>query len=191
MTTTAASCGEILTATAGTTTLTSIVALCDKVPDVPVVVTVAFPSVAVLLAASVNVLVLVVAGGLNDAVTPPGKPEAERLTLPVNPFCPITVIVLVAVPPWPTLGLIGEAVRVKLGAGVLPLPLPHPARVSVADRTVQKPRVRMLLGNKPRSVESFLVHHNSDGSSRAALTYAVGVYTNNRDGIGSGWGTSG
>jgi hypothetical protein len=152
---------------------------------------VALPSVAVLLAVSVNVLVLVVAGGLNDAVTPLGKPEAERLTLPVNPFCPITVIVQVAVPPWPTLGLIGEAVRVKLGAGVLPLPLPHPARVSVADRTVQKPRVRTLLGNKPRSVESFLVHGNIDGSSGAALTYAVCVYTNNRDGIGSGWGTSG
>ena len=63
-------------------------------PDVPVIVTVALPVVAVLLAVSVNVLVVAVLLGLNDAVTPLGRPEADRLTLPVKPFCGLTVIVL-------------------------------------------------------------------------------------------------
>jgi hypothetical protein len=154
------------------------VAVCDKAPEEPVVVTVALPSVAVLLAVSVNVLVPVVAGGLKDALTPLGKPDAERLTSPVNPFCPITVIVLVAVPPWPMPGLVGDAVMVKLGAGVLPLPPPHPTRVTIADRAVQKPSARTLLGNKLRSAESFLVDGDSDGSSGTALGYAIRIDPN-------------
>ena len=58
----------------------------DKLPDVPVMVTVTVPVVAVPLAVSVNVLVLVVLLGLKDAVTPLGRPEADKLTLPVKPF---------------------------------------------------------------------------------------------------------
>jgi hypothetical protein len=50
-------------------------------------VTVAFPKVAELLAVSVSVLVEVVLAGLNEAVTPLGNPEADRLTALVNPFC--------------------------------------------------------------------------------------------------------
>ena len=67
----------------------------DKLPDEPVTVTVAVPVVAVPLAVSVKVLVFVVLGGLNDAVTPLGKPEADRLTLPLKPFCGVTAMVLV------------------------------------------------------------------------------------------------
>jgi hypothetical protein len=170
----------------------AIVADCDKVPDEPVVVTVAFPKVAVLLALSVNVLVLVVLGGLNDAVTPFGKLEADRLTLPINPFFPIMVIVLVAVPPWPTLGLVGDAVRVKLGSGALPLPPPpHPVRVSVAARKVQKHRMRPFLENELRTGKSFLVDSNGDGSSGAALSHTIHINPNDGDGISSGRGTSG
>ncbi len=62
------------------------VAVFVKVPDVPVTVTVTVPVAAVLLADSVNVLVLAVLLGLNDAVTPLGKPDADRLTLPLKPF---------------------------------------------------------------------------------------------------------
>jgi hypothetical protein len=40
-----------------------------------------------LLAVSVIVLLPVVGLGANDAVTPLGKPDAERVTLPVNPYC--------------------------------------------------------------------------------------------------------
>jgi hypothetical protein len=57
-------------------------------------VTVADPAVAVLLAIRVNVLALVVVVGLNDAVTPAGRPEVAKLTLPVKPFVGFTVIVL-------------------------------------------------------------------------------------------------
>jgi hypothetical protein len=68
---------------------------CDNAPDLPVIVIVKVPSVAVLLAVSVRVLVPVVLLGLNAAVTPLGKPVAERLTLPLNPFSGVTVMVLV------------------------------------------------------------------------------------------------
>ena len=57
-----------------------------KMPDVPVTVTVAVPIAAVLLAVSVNVLALPELGGLNEAVTPLGRPDAEKLTLPLKPF---------------------------------------------------------------------------------------------------------
>jgi hypothetical protein len=63
-------------------------------PLVPVIITVADPRLAALLAVSVNTLVPPAAGfGLKDAVTPLGKPEAARVTLPSNPFVPVTVMV--------------------------------------------------------------------------------------------------
>src|SRR5260370_41620221 len=64
-----------------------IVVVCVKLPDEPVIVTVAVPVVAVLPVASVTVLVVVAGFGLNDAVTPVGRPEADKLTLPLKPFC--------------------------------------------------------------------------------------------------------
>jgi hypothetical protein len=64
-----------------------------------VTVTVAAPVVAVLLAVSVKVLVPVVLAGLKLAVTPLGRPEAERLTELLKPFTGVTVIVLVPLPP--------------------------------------------------------------------------------------------
>ncbi len=85
------------------------VAVFVKLPDVPVMVTVTVPVVAVPLAVSVNVLVLVVLLGLNDAVTPLGKPDADRLTLPLKPFCGVTVIVLVPLAPWAIVKLLGDA----------------------------------------------------------------------------------
>lgn len=84
-----------------------------RLPAVPVTVTVAGPVAAVLLAVSVNMLVPVVPVGLNDAVTPEGKPEADRLTLLLKPLCPLMVIVLVPVAPWTTVKLLGDAESVK------------------------------------------------------------------------------
>ena len=55
-------------------------------PDAPVTVRTTVPVAAVLLAVSVNVLVLVVLLGLKNAVTPVGKPEADKLTVPLKPF---------------------------------------------------------------------------------------------------------
>ena len=54
--------------------------------EVPVIVRVAVPVVAVLLAVRVRVLVVVAGLGLKEAVTPLGKPEADRLMLPEKPL---------------------------------------------------------------------------------------------------------
>ena len=83
-----------------------------KLPEVPVIVTVTIPVVAELPTASVSVLVVVVEFGLNDAVTPLGTPDADKLTLPVKPFCGEIVIVLVPLVPRLTLKLLGDAERV-------------------------------------------------------------------------------
>jgi hypothetical protein len=57
-----------------------------KLPEVPVMVTGIVPMVAELLAVSVNVLAVLAGFGLNDAVTPLGKPDADKVTLPLKPF---------------------------------------------------------------------------------------------------------
>jgi hypothetical protein len=74
-----------------------------------VTVTVTVPVAAVLPAVSVNVLVLAVLLGLKDAVTPPGKPDADKLTLPLKPFCGVTVMVLVPLVPCVIVKLLGDA----------------------------------------------------------------------------------
>jgi len=67
----------------------------------------------VLLAVSVNELVVVALAGLKAAVTPLGRPEAERATFPVKPFLGDTVIVLDPLAPWAKLRLVGDAARPK------------------------------------------------------------------------------
>src|SRR4051794_7000774 len=57
-----------------------------RLPDIPVIVSAKLPATAVLLAVTVNVLVLAVIIGLKEALTPCGKPATDRFTLPVNPF---------------------------------------------------------------------------------------------------------
>jgi hypothetical protein len=66
-----------------------------KLPDVPVIVAVDVPVVAVAEAVRVMVLVVVAGLGLKVAVTPPGKPDADRLTLPLKPFSGVIETVLV------------------------------------------------------------------------------------------------
>ena len=86
--------------------------------EVPVMVTVAGPRAAVLLAVSISTLVPVVGFGVNDAVTPLGKPDAASWTLPANPYRSVTVIPDVPEPPWTMLRDAGEALRLKLGGGL-------------------------------------------------------------------------
>src|SRR5229473_2339672 len=89
-------------------TVREIVVVFVKLPDTPVTVTVTVPVVAVLLAVKVSVLLLAVLLGLNEAVTPLGRPEADKLTLLLKPFNGVTVIVLRPFVPWTTLRLLGE-----------------------------------------------------------------------------------
>jgi len=97
-------------------TVRLMVVLCVKAPEVPVIVTVAVPVVAVPLAVNVTLLVVVVLAGLKDAVTPLGRPEAVKLTLPVKPFTGVTVIVLLPLPPCVTETLAGDAESEKSAA---------------------------------------------------------------------------
>jgi hypothetical protein len=79
------------------------VAVWVRLPEVPVIVTVAGPTVAVLNAVRVKVLVVVALAGLNDAVTPAGNPLAERATEPPKLLSAVTVMVLIPLAPCTTL----------------------------------------------------------------------------------------
>ena len=57
------------------------------------------PTVAVLAAVSVSTLDPAAGFVPNEPVTPLGSPLAESVTLPVNPFAAVTVIVSVLLPP--------------------------------------------------------------------------------------------
>ena len=110
--------GEALTLKAGVAvelTVRARVVVAVRLPEVPVMVTVAAPVVAVALAVNVSTLVPVVGFVPNAAVTPLGRPDAARVTLPVNPFRSVTLIVLVPLLPWVTVRLLGESESVKLG----------------------------------------------------------------------------
>lgn len=96
-------------------TVRLIVVVWVRLPEVPVMVTVDVPVVAVELALSVSELLDVAGLVPKLAVTPEGSPEAERLTLPEKPPDGVTEMVLVPLLPWVTLTLVGEADSVKLG----------------------------------------------------------------------------
>ena len=89
-------------------TVSATVVVWIRLPEVPVMVTVARPSVAVLDAVSVNVLLVVALAGLKDAVTPEGRPLAERATDPAKLLMPLTVMVLVPLAPCTTLADVAD-----------------------------------------------------------------------------------
>ena len=90
---------------------------CDRLPDLPLTLTLKVPGVAELLTVSVTVLPEVEGLGLKEAVTPVGRLDAEKVTLPVKPFVGWMVIVDVPVLPRATLRLLGDAERLKFGPG--------------------------------------------------------------------------
>src|SRR5579863_10321992 len=57
-----------------------------RAPLTALIVTVKVPVAAVALVMRVSVLVVAVLVGLNEAVTPLGKPDADKLTVPLNPL---------------------------------------------------------------------------------------------------------
>jgi hypothetical protein len=65
-------------------------------PETPEIVTVLVPTAAVLLAVKVNWAIPVTGFGEIEAVTPLGSPEAERFTVPVNPYSAPTETVVEA-----------------------------------------------------------------------------------------------
>jgi hypothetical protein len=104
----------------GWATVRLMVVVRARLPLVPVTVTVAAPSVAVLEAAKVSVaLFSVVEVGLKLAVTPLGNPLALKATLPVKPPVRVIVIVLAPLAPRLTVRLVGLAANEKSGVGGL------------------------------------------------------------------------
>jgi len=91
----------------------AMVVVAGVLPEVPVTVTVAGPVVAVELAVSVSTLEVAEEVGLNEAVTPLGRPDAVNVTLPVNPPVSVTVMELVPLLPWVIDKLDGEAASVN------------------------------------------------------------------------------
>jgi hypothetical protein len=92
-----------------------------NVLDVPVMDTAAVPVGELALAVRVSVLVAAEAvatvGGTNDAVTPLGRPEADKVTLPEKPLTGFNVIVLVPRLPCTTPTAFGEDESEKEGDG--------------------------------------------------------------------------
>jgi len=85
-----------------------------NVPEVPVMVIGYVPARVVAATVKVTTLEVVEEAGLNDAVTPVGKPDAANVTLPVNGLTSVTVIVSVPLVPGATDSVAAEGFSVKL-----------------------------------------------------------------------------
>ena len=59
--------------------------------------------------------------GLKTAVTPVGKPDTLRLTLPLNPFTSVTASAALPEPPWRTLSAVVGLDKVKDGSPDVPV----------------------------------------------------------------------
>jgi hypothetical protein len=88
--------------------------VCVRLPEVPVTVTFTAPVVAELLAVKVRLLDPPAVGfGLKAAVTPLGRAELLRVTLPLKPFDGVMVMVVLALLPCVTGTFPGDADRLK------------------------------------------------------------------------------
>jgi len=95
-------------------TVSAMVVVAVSEPEVPVMVTVEVPTVAVALAVSVSTLVPVVGLVANAAVTPVGRPDAARVTEPVNGLTSVTVMVSVPLAPSAIDSVEADGLSVKL-----------------------------------------------------------------------------
>jgi hypothetical protein len=89
-----------------------------RLPDVPVMVTEYVPTNAAPVEDNVRELPAVAGFVPKPAVTPLGRPDAVKFTLPLNPFKGLMVMVVKAAAPWSIVKLAGDAERVKPGCGV-------------------------------------------------------------------------
>ena len=95
-------------------TVNAMEVLALRLPEVPLMVTVEVPAAAELLAVSVSTLDALAGFVPNDAVTPLGRPEAARVTLPLKPPAAVTVIVSVPLLPSAIAKFEAEGESVKL-----------------------------------------------------------------------------
>ena len=86
-----------------------------RLPEVPVTVTAKVPIACVPVADRVKRLVDVAGFVPKMALTPLGKPDAVKLTVLLNPFRGLIVMVVKPAAPWRKVKLVGDAERVKLG----------------------------------------------------------------------------
>src|SRR3569623_1262295 len=100
----------------GACTLSVIVLVTVRLPEVHEIVSGYVPPTAELLASKVTTLVPEAGFVPHDAVTPPGSPVTPRLTLPLKPYCGVIVIVEVTELFWFTLTLLGDSVITNVGA---------------------------------------------------------------------------
>jgi hypothetical protein len=106
----------------GVGTVTVTVAEAVNEPEVPVMVTVCGPGVAVAPAVKDNVLDEALLAGLKLAVMPLGRPVAVKLTEPVKPFAAATLILEVAALPPIGADKVADADDImKLGVGTVRL----------------------------------------------------------------------
>lgn len=115
-----------------------------KLPEVPVIVTGNVPTAAVPAAVRVRVLVVAVVPGLNDAVTPAGSPDADKLTLPLKPNCGVMVMVFVPLVPCVMVMLLKDVESEKFGDGGAGVVRETLSKVAVAREDVLR-----LLTAKP------------------------------------------
>jgi hypothetical protein len=121
-----------------------IVVVFVKLPEVPVIVMGNAPTAAVPAAVKVRVLVVAVVLGLKDAVTPVGRPEADKLTLPLKPNCGVMVMVFVLLVPCVIVVLLKDVEREKFGDGGAGVVSETLSKVAVANEDVLR-----LLTAKP------------------------------------------
>src|SRR5215510_8925839 len=88
----------------------------ERLPLVPVTVTLVVPVAAVAEAVKVSTLLLPVAeAGLKLAVTPVGRALVVKATAPVKPFRRVMLMVLLPLAPWATESVAGAAASEKSG----------------------------------------------------------------------------
>ena len=121
-----------------------IVVVFVKLPEVPVIVMGNAPTAAVPAAVKVRVLVVAVVLGLKDAVTPVGRPEADKLTLPLKLNCGVMVMVFVLLVPCVIVVLLKDVEREKFGDGGAGVVSETLSKVAVANEDVLR-----LLTAKP------------------------------------------
>ena len=89
-----------------------------RFPELPVMVIVTVPVVALRLADKVKVLEPVVGFGLKEAVVPLRMPEADKVTPELNPFVGVMVMTVEPLLLRAMLRLVADADKPKLGAGI-------------------------------------------------------------------------